>query len=793
MQARNLLTRALENMPTLETITESDLQGPLKPKSLRRAKGYLGRVRDPIRVGQTLAAQVRGSRLYDVEVDVEPDGINARCSCPYDWGGYCKHVGALVLKWIRSPETFTVEEPLTIPGEYPIPVTPVEPPPTHQPEELPFWLKAPLDRRRAADEEQLSQWLQEVPIQELRQIAEDRGWKAHGVRKEKVLRQIVEHLTDPGETLAAILALDDEHRRVLCALLLLSGGRSDQQDAVERLATLWGELKTYKQLGTYTNHLCEAGLAVPGDAVGGYPSQGDFIPWAISRSFPPMLSPDIGLWPIPGSRGSARVSAMGDDPPEQTHLADPYPLVQAVNQTILLLEQSPSPLRLPMPRPRLEKFHPGLKEWDYDPAELAWAKEHKQLQPHSGLVLSVPPPRYSLPDSTIKYLASVVGGEARLEFIYSVLVEAGVFQPGSPVTAWPEVKAAFLRQNPLTQRAILARAYFWATNWSVLWHMLRRHSESRLKLRRTLNHRYLTPQRLRGHLTRLRWTVLRPLASLPDGEWVAMRDLYPLMQALWPQFNYTARQAYSRQSSGSWFLTEADSEHPLDSRSARQWQLGQGDFIRTIITGPLHWLGLADLSFDNNELMAVRFHGLGDLFWDRVEAPPAPHAISHESAVPPEEAIQFDRHTITVQPSAISGQAHDLLSKIAHLDIAAADRFVYRVNPQTMYETFEVGVALSDILEGWDKLMLTSMPEAIRAQLTQWWESYGQVRIYENITLIEFGDEYALPEMKVLTSLEEYIIAEPTRRLVIIPEQAVETLVAELEDAGHTPKQISKG
>ena len=34
---------------------------------------------------------------FKVEIDVEPSGITAHCSCPYDWGGYCKHIGAVLL------------------------------------------------------------------------------------------------------------------------------------------------------------------------------------------------------------------------------------------------------------------------------------------------------------------------------------------------------------------------------------------------------------------------------------------------------------------------------------------------------------------------------------------------------------------------------------------------------------------------------------------------------------------------------------------------------------------------
>lgn len=41
-------------------------------------------------------ARVEGTRNYTVEVDLE-GGISATCTCPYDWGGYCKHIVAVLL------------------------------------------------------------------------------------------------------------------------------------------------------------------------------------------------------------------------------------------------------------------------------------------------------------------------------------------------------------------------------------------------------------------------------------------------------------------------------------------------------------------------------------------------------------------------------------------------------------------------------------------------------------------------------------------------------------------------
>jgi hypothetical protein len=58
--------------------------------------------------------------------------------------------------------------------------------------------------------------------------------------------------------------------------------------------------------------------------------------------------------------------------------------------------------------------------------------------------------------------------------------------------------------------------------------------------------------------------------------------------------------------------------------------------------------------------------------------------------------------------------------------------------------------------------------------------------------MIEFADDYALAEMKAVTSLERYLIAEISPRAVLIPEEIVEFLTAELEKAGYTPRQTEE-
>jgi hypothetical protein len=515
------------------------------------------------------------------------------------------------------------------------------------------------------------------------------------------------------------------------------------------------------------------GLTLPGND-DAYPSYGDFVPRAIVRVLPQMLEDAM--------------PAAANPPPgvSDVRQADYLAFVRAANHVTLLLAQSAVALRQPMPRPRMERFHTSLQHWDYDPRELQQVKENRQLARYSELTLTVPPPPRRLPDEVIQRLAPVIGGEEALEFGYALLVAAGVLLPGSPVTVWPEVQEQFLRQDEPAQRAILARTYFHTRNWSALWDVLRANDD--VHLRRTYRFHYFEPHDLQDDLLNFRHLVLRALACLPDGQWIALTDLFDVMRAAWQKFDRTVWQGdyYPSGSTPAWFLASRDGS-PL---AGDAWVLAQGRFIAQIIAGPLHWLGLADLGLDAEVPTAFRLHGLADLYWDRVEAPiPKTKTGQRKQTPAPADAVDVDAHTVRVVPSQIETQAHNLLNQIARLETVTAEQFAYRLDSQAAYASFEAGLTLAEIETAWEEWLPIPMPAAIQDQLAAWWKAYGQVRIYERLTVIEFGDDYALAEMKAVTPLAKHIVAEISPRLVIIRPEAVDALTEALEQAGYTPKQ----
>jgi uncharacterized Zn finger protein len=95
-----------------------DIQRWVGEQSLARGRPYFqqGAISSPRRQGLTLKAQCQGSRSapYHVEVTLGASGIvSGACSCPVGGGGHCKHVAALLLAWLETPEDFVEVEDVT--------------------------------------------------------------------------------------------------------------------------------------------------------------------------------------------------------------------------------------------------------------------------------------------------------------------------------------------------------------------------------------------------------------------------------------------------------------------------------------------------------------------------------------------------------------------------------------------------------------------------------------------------------------------------------------------------------
>ena len=96
-------------------VTAEAIRALATPESFARGRQYCsdGAVSQLVRRGAEVSAEVEGSDIdpYEVTVRLHGGGVaEARCSCPYEGAGYCKHIVATLLKVGDNPEA-VVERP----------------------------------------------------------------------------------------------------------------------------------------------------------------------------------------------------------------------------------------------------------------------------------------------------------------------------------------------------------------------------------------------------------------------------------------------------------------------------------------------------------------------------------------------------------------------------------------------------------------------------------------------------------------------------------------------------------
>jgi len=768
------------DLDALHALTEENIRLLLPPKIYARAEYYYHdqRVRNPRRVGSVLEAQVQGTKLYNVRIAVENGTLSLECNCPYATTGTCKHIGAVLLQWVHEPETFISEDagPSVIEGK----AQRVSSAQVNRASPLnnpPWWYKrlaATSSTTASSSETELSlhSLLEGLQLYQLQDIARQRGWQVIGNSKADYVAALASLLTDPTEVARAVTALPDNLREALrAATVAEDGGGITPSTLALTMSALRGEtqapIKPVQAAGLLLD-LARWGLLIPWRDSEDSPLR-YLLLWEVQRHMPPLPG-----WccQSPQAPSAQVLSRSGQQ------------LVQLLRTVWEHISQHPPALR---PRPQsLPKDHPliALQSWRYNSEEAKkWLSSSRRRAEVASSTLTVLSPTFLLDDPALSTLAPLTDNNLeQLEFICRLLCNMDLVSiEQGHLTARPEVMARFLRISPAEQHAIVAQAYISLSDWSELDMLLR--TDSRLILRHNMHSPFRYDQ-FRSQLTRLRHILLRFLASAGEEGWCMLTSVESALRTLWPDFPNILGAQNQQWYTKAWWLAWRKDQRELEPDNLQDWRAAQGGFLHTMLTGPLHWLGLAELCITAGELVAFRLRGLSDLVWDR----PVVMTEDHPGKI---VAIDEEALAITVHPSAISPHAHTLLGRIAILDKSAPGRFIYKLDMRTASKTFTRGETLPELLATWKRLMPVPLPNAMRKVLDTWWASYGQVRLYEGLALLQLNDDLALRELEASTSLGQHIIARLSPRLVLVPDEAVDTLLREFTDKGYMPMEAN--
>jgi hypothetical protein len=706
---------------------------------LALASGHvIQRMRQPD--GEISARWDSGLNSPLMRVRSEEDRLLTLCNCPeFQRDATCAHIAALLVAWAGERPTFVpVGAEEVLPGELPSGTS------VQAPTSVPVF-DVVGDYRRI---------LNMFTVTELREIARLRKVPISGIRKDPIV-----------DALAQALAQKDKFRAdwpLLSPQARLLAGLLPFIVTFMNIVTLE---QTAQPLGVNGNAFTQAieelrsfGL-IAIENYGGisYPS---ILPiWA-----PP--DPDFTQVPV------LDVKTLRIQP-----APDPQSFYQAVTRLLILLQSSADTYQARVDvrgKDALKKV-PMLREWpmdQHDVDQLVQAQNPYQFVKQEGVHITSAPSLLTN-EARQKLATAIQAAPEQVDFAFRLLQSYNLvlITPGKPVRPAPGVIASILQMEEIRFLKQLIAGYANLNSWSEIDLALAHPQSFRLILS---NYNQGSYTRFIAHAGMLREKMILLLRRLPAGQWYALdglarrASLFPLLPLLRNLLERVALEINGRKIN----LDRAEDIQALYTR-----------FIECMLSGPLYWQGAVDLAWEKDRLVGFRITDLG--------AALLAQPVDFQMPEPAEKGLPLEftpEGNLILHIGTASSSLIGLAILLGEVDASRQGGIIIRPSLAGVGRAFEASWSAERILETLAAEAGRPVPPALAELLNQWWQNFGSVQIYQDVALMEFGDDYVLGELLAGTSLPRYLLFRFSPRLIAIrPEGAVQ-LRDELVKKGYTPK-----
>lgn len=736
-------------------LTETDLRH-LCGAAFDRASSLQrdGHVISPAFDSNGLTATVRGvwRRLNQVRVGVKGTTPQPECSCGA--GGYCPHVGAVLLAWARDRAAF-------VDLASPAAVRPYGKAPVLDPTQ-------PLPSKSALAE--IEECLQRFTANSLRELALERGVSYPKSRaKSDAIDLVAPILAAPGSIDAALARLDEDERRALDAVYLTAHDGLSLGPTIHAMDQALGGQQNHTPLGS----LLRLGLLFEVEGYSHYR-----LPRAVAERLPWL-----------DERCAALASAADADGPAVRQPVAPSFLRACSSFDIdELMSIVADALDRPGPGEPYPTVHVSAERpwrtgegWVIDAAE----SDRNAARSGEGAIRRVELDHPVLPAPELDRLADRTGLPAPVvEFVVGMLAATGLVEGGKQLVARADRRRAYFALPASERRSALIRAWLGDRAWSELALILAPAGPFNLWLQVGY---YFIPPTLRAEADALRQVVSQLVGRLEPGVWHDAAELIAAIERLAerPETNLMPRPTgppTQRGATGWWLTREGASDQPLNFDSPSDQRDYLGVLVVALLAGPLAWLGLVEARLSAKGTLA--FH-----------ANPAARGIfgaeTGEEATPsgPEIQVQPDL-TIRVPAGSARAETTAFLARVAEMTAHTSTELTYQITAERVAETFDEGVTGPEIVQFLMARSGGALPKKARATIEGWWEQFGSIHLYDEVTLIELGDDLLLDELRATSSLGASIVHAFSPRLIVVDPSAVDRLVAELTRLGHAPRVI---
>jgi len=243
-------------------------------------------------------------------------------------------------------------------------------------------------------------------------------------------------------------------------------------------------------------------------------------------------------------------------------------------------------------------------------------------------------------------------------------------------------------------------------------------------------------------LLRARRKLVEQLAALEVGLWISSERFSDRLLLAAPNL------LIEPHSLGPWAaILRSDDEYA--NRHRRRIADIQATFLGRALSGPLHWLGIVDISLDDDRLLAFRVTEQGSKVLQTVspnvqKEPPA------SSASPQAQ----DVGRVIVQPSlhvlALGPVPESVLAQLeVFADRVQADRsaFDYVLSRDTVYRGQQWGLSGENIIASLTDMSSVPIPENVQRSLRDWDRQYQRITVFRRVALLQTDSPEQLDEL----------------------------------------------
>nr|MBC7245006.1 helicase-associated domain-containing protein [Chloroflexota bacterium] len=254
-------------------------------------------------------------------------------------------------------------------------------------------------------------------------------------------------------------------------------------------------------------------------------------------------------------------------------------------------------------------------------------------------------------------------------------------------------------------------------------------------------------------LPRARGLLLEQLRHVPVETWLSADRFLSRLAITTPRLLFKSRELPAR---GRYYQ---DVNHEMEQD--RWFAKVEAAFVGGALSGPLHWLGLVDISADGNRLLAFRVNAsgarvLGIAPKKAAEAPPAETKV----IVQP----NFEVFALGPVPEVILARLEMFADRVK-VDRSA---FAYVLSRETVYRGQRYGLSVPQIIAFLEEQTHAPLPQNVLRTLQEWSEQHERIIFHHTVALCQTANPEALDALwndsAVQTHLERRLT--PTVALV---------------------------